>query len=80
MTGFDGTILSTAQAQKRALYVPDVSPDGIIGGANLGGGGGACLRRRTISPSRPGGSRIAINAAALASSGLRGSGFMARTE
>ena len=64
----------------RALYVPGVSPDGTIAGIRRGGKEGACFSRRTISPSRPGGSRIAINATALASSGLRGSGFMARTE
>jgi len=64
----------------RALYVPGVSPDSAITGIKRGGNAGARFRRRTISPSRPGGSRIVINATAFASSGLRGSGFMVRAD
>jgi len=67
---------SIHRAKRHACQKPDVSPDGAIAATRGGGMGGACFRRRTISPNRPGGSRIAINGDALASSVLCGSGFM----
>ena len=41
-----------------------------------GGDGGICFNRRTIAPSRPGGSRIAVTACAIVFSNLGVSGSM----
>jgi hypothetical protein len=54
------TIARAAARQDRTYSVPSPEQSHATLAASGGGIGGSCFRRRTIAPSRPGGSRIAI--------------------